>query len=149
MKSRMSYIDKIRWRIRVLWLVFVAMLGYMVVVGETGGGDSRIMTDLAERVSRLLFFGGMAYVIYRIVYNKKLLKDRMLRLLQRELEQDERNQYLHDKSGGTVMDILLIALLFITETSALYNMDAFHVSLAILVLAVLLKGGAYLIVSRS
>lgn len=62
---------------------------------------------------------------------------------QMKLEQDERNQYLHDKSGGTVLDILLVFLLFVTVTTALYNMTAFHISIAILAFAILLKVGTY------
>ncbi len=63
------------------------------------------------------------------------------------MEQDERNQYLHDKSGGIILDILLVFLLFITVTTALFNMSAFYISLIILVVTFLLKVGAYLFYS--
>ena len=120
----------------------------MVVVGETGGGDSRIMTDLAASTSRIIFFGGFIYIVYRIASLKKLLKNRLLLKEQMRLEQDERNQYLHDKSGGVVIDILLVFLLFVTTTCALYNMDAFCVSFIILVVTIALKGASYMIYSR-
>lgn len=145
--DKTTYTDKIKRRIRFLWIVVVAMLAYMVFVGETGG-DSRIMTDFAEAVSRILFFGGLIYVLCRIAHNKKLLKNRMLLKEQMQQEQDERNQYLHDKSGGTVLDILLLFLLFVTETAALFNMAAFYVSVLILSVAILLKVIAYFILSR-
>lgn len=45
------------------------MIIYMFIVGETGG-DSRIMTDLADATSDVIFFGGFIYIIYRILYNK-------------------------------------------------------------------------------
>lgn len=136
-----SYSDKLKLRNRVLWGVFAAMLVYMVIVGETGG-DSRVMTDLATTVSRVIFFGGMICVLTQIFRNKKLLKDRLLRKEQLREEMDERNQYLHDKSGGTVMDILLILLLFVTLTTSLYHMAAFYTALSVLLAAVLLKLGA-------
>ena len=63
-------------------------------------------------------------------------------------ELDERNQYLHDKSGGVVWDILLIVLLGITVTAALFNMAAFYTSFTILGIAIVLKVSAYWIYSR-
>lgn len=146
--EHLPYTQKIQWRIRILWLVVVLMLAYMFVVGETGGGDSRIMTDLAKRVSRIIFFGGFIYVIYRIVHNKKLLKDCALLKEQMQTELDERNRYLHDKSGGVVWDVLVICLLFITLTASLYNMTAFYTSAVILALAIASKAGAYFVFSR-
>ena len=142
-----NYTDKIKWRIRILWITLVAMLIYIFIVGETDGGDSRIMTDLANIVSRIIIFGGIIYIVVRIIHNKKILNNRLLLKEQLLREHDERNQYLHDKSGGDVLDILLIVLLFITTTSALYNMIAFYVSFSILVFAILLKAGAYLFYS--
>lgn len=38
-------------RVRLLWALLAAMLVYMVVVAELGGGDSRIMTPLADGAS--------------------------------------------------------------------------------------------------
>lgn len=143
-----SYGTQIKWRIRILYLLLIAMLVYMVAVAELGGGDSRIMTDLADRFSRIVFFGGMVYVITRIAHNKKLLRNRLLLKEQMLEEADERNRYLHDKSGGMVLDILLACLLFITLTASLFDMTAFYVSFAILVIALVLKAGAYLCYSR-
>lgn len=144
----MDYGTKIKWRIRILYLLLIAMLAYMVVVAELGGGNSRIMTNLASQFSRIVLFGGMIYVITRIVHNKKLLGNRLLRKEQMLEETDERNRYLHDKSGGIVLDILLACLLFITLTASLFDMTAFYVSFTILIIALLLKVGAYLCYSR-
>lgn len=143
-----NFETQIKWRIRTLYLLLIAMLAYMVVVAEMGGGDSRIMTNLADSFSRIVFFGGMVYVISRIVHNKKLLRNRLLLKAQRLAEADERNRYLHDKSGGIVLDILLICLLFITLTASLFDMTAFYVSFTILAIALLLKTGAYFCYSR-
>jgi hypothetical protein len=144
----MNYETQIKRRIRILYLLLTAMLAYMVAIAEMGGGDSRIMTDLADRFSRIVFFGGMIYVVSRIVHNKKLLRNRLLLKEQMLEETDERNRYLHDKSGGLVLDILLICLLFITLTASLFDMTAFYVSFAILAVALILKAAAYLCYSR-
>lgn len=146
--KNMPYTTQIKWRIRILYLILVTMLAYMVFIAEMGGGDSRIMTDLANNVSRLIFFGGMIYLITRVVHNKRILKNRILLKEQLLTETDERNQYLHDKSGGIVLDILLVCLLFTTFTTSLFDMAAFYVSFAILVLAVTVKTAAYFYYSR-
>ena len=143
-----NYSEKIRWRIRISWMILILMIIYMIVVAELGGGDSRIVTDLADMVGDIIFFGGIIYVISRIIHNRKLLKNRMLLKEQHLSEQDERNQYLHDKSGGTVMDILMLILLLVTVTASLFNMAALYTALTILIAAVLLKTGSYLFYSR-
>lgn len=143
-----SFSQTIKLRIRILWVIVVLMLAYMVIISELGGGDSRIMTPLAESVSRIIFFGGLIFVCYRIHFNKKLLDNRLL-LKEKFLdEQDERNQYLHDKSGGFVVDVLMILLLFSTVTTALFDMVAFYVSLSVLIATVLLKCVSYLYYNR-
>ena len=146
--KRMPYAQIIRWRIRVSYALLALMLAYMVLVAEMGGGDSRRMTDLASAVSRLLFFGGFGVVVSRIVHNKRLLRDRARLREQQMREQDERNQYLHDKSGGAVLDILLLCIWFVTVTCALFDNAAFEASFAILVTALVLKGAAYFAYSR-
>lgn len=139
--------EKIRWRIRLLRVTAAAMLVYMIVVGELGG-DSRKLTPFARDLSNLMFFGGLGYVLFRISANKKLLINRY-QLKQKMLEeQDERNRYLHDKSGGTVMDILLLILWFTTMTTAMFDMTAFYTAVSILAAAASLKAGAYWVYNR-
>lgn len=143
--KKLSYSDKIRWRIRGWWTVIVLMIAYIVVVSVLGGGDSRMMTRTARNVSQFITWGGMIYAGVRIHKNKKLLLDpqRLRELHLREL--DERNRWLHDKSGGVVMDIMLIVLLITTDTAALFNMPAFYLSLSVLLTAIVLKIGTYLL----
>ena len=71
MCNGLSFSERIKWRVRGLWLLLLVMLAYMIVIGELGLGDSRMMTDLAEQVSRIIFFGGMIWVVCRIVRNRK------------------------------------------------------------------------------
>lgn len=95
--KHLTYTRKIQWRIRALWLLLTGMLVYMVLIAELGGGDSRMMTPLADKFSRIVFFGGLGYVIGRICKNKQLLRSRQLLQQQMKTELDERNQYLHDR----------------------------------------------------
>ena len=139
----LSFSDKIRWRNRGLWTLLIFMLIYMVVIGELGWWDSRVMTSLADDVSRTIFFGGMIWVICKIIRNRKLLNNRQLLKEKLKDETDERNQYLHDKSGGIVWDILFVCLLFVTLTTSLLNMPAFYTALSLLCAAVVLKLGTY------
>ena len=134
----MSHRDKVRWKVRLLWGLIVAMLAYMVVIGETGG-DSRVMTPWAQQFSNMVFFGGLIVVIWRLVYNKRLLKDQLLMRQDAAKKRDEREQYLHDKSGGVAIDILLVCLLFLSMTAAFYNMPAFYMSFATLILTAAIK----------
>lgn len=145
--NQLCYTDKIRWRIRALWALVAVMLIYMVIVGETGG-DSRMMTELAQFTSRVIFFGGFIYIVCRIIYNKRLLRDRLRLKEQMQLELDERKQSLHEKSGGIVLDILLVLLLFTTLTASLFNMAAFHLSITILLATAFFKCLAYFIYSH-
>lgn len=146
--NNQMFSKKIHRRIRLLWLVFAFMLVYMIVIGQLGWGDTRQITDLAEAVSTIIFFGGIIYILFRIRYNKKLLNHRHLLTFQSVKETDEREQFLHDKSGGLVIDILLVCLLFITTTTALTNMAAFNISLLILAITFLLKVASYTIYSK-
>lgn len=144
----MSHRDKVRWKVRLLWLLIAAMMAYMVLIAETGGGDSRIQTKLAADFSRIVFFGGLGVVIWRLIHNKKLLKDRLLLRQDAAKARDERQQYLHDKSGGMVVDVLLVCLLVMALTASMYNMPAFYMAYAALLLTAAVKAGAWLIYNR-
>lgn len=141
--KQLPFSDKLKWRNRGLGFLLVLMLVYMVVIGELGLGDSRMMSPLAQRVSRIIFFGGMIWVIWKMRRNSKLRRDRMSLREQMTQEQDERNRYLHDKSGGLVWDVLFVCLLFITLTASLVNMAAFNTALCILTISVVLKAAVY------
>ena len=140
----MPYTQRLRWRVRLLWLAIAAMLVYMVVVAELGGGDSRF----ADMVSDILFFGGLVWLGCRIARTKKLLKNQQLRSRQRLEEQDERNRYLHDKTGGVVLDLLLYLLVLVTVTAGLFDTAAFYTAFSVLAAAVVLKGAAWWVYSR-
>jgi len=142
------YVDVIRWRIRLLWLLVAAMVAYVAVVSLLGGGDSRLMNDSAQKMYRIIYFGGLIYVGWRIYANKKLLKDRLLRKEQLRKELDEHRRWVYEKSGGLFADVMLFLLLAATCTAALFNMAAYAAALFLLLGALALKGGLYLYYNR-
>ncbi len=146
--DHLNYKEKIIGRIRILWLILFGMLAYLFLISGLGGENPRIMTELEENTSRFIYFGGLIYVIYSIIHNKKFLQDRELLKEQMQIEEDERKLYLHDKSGGIVLDILLVLLLFMTCTTAFFHTIAFYTSASILAIAILIKVGAYFIYSH-
>lgn len=148
MTCKLTYTKIIQWRIRLLWLALAVMLAIMVIVGETGGRDSRTMSYFTARGGNGLYWGGLIYVIIRIVMNKKLLKDRLLLKEKQLRERDERNQHLHRMSGGWVMDALLVVSYVAAVVTSCYDNEAFYAAYGLLAAAVLLKSGAYLAYSR-
>lgn len=139
MTSKMNYTKVIQWRIRLLWLALIAMLIFMVFIGETGARDSRIVTGMAYEWGSFLYFVGLFYIIGRIIINKKLLKDR-LRLKEQQLrERDEWRQHLHRMSGGWVMDAMLAITYIAAMTAACYDNKAFYTAFGLLIAAALLK----------
>lgn len=141
--KKKTFAEKVIWRIRGLWCLLILMVVYMVVIGELGLGDSRMMTPLAEAMSRLLFFGGIGWVIWKIRKNNQLLENPWKLKEKAMLEQDERNRWLYEKSGGFVWDSMFVCLLFATVTTSVSNMPGFYVSFALLCAAVLLKVSTY------
>lgn len=146
--NKMSFAAKLQWRNRLLWLLLIGMLTYIVIIGELGGGDSRIMTPLADAFSKLVLFGGMVWVGIQIHRNKKLLANSFRMKQKQQEEQDERNRYLHQVSGGIVLDVLLVILVFATLTASLFDMRVFYVCFGILLVAVASKTAVRIAASK-
>ena len=144
----MPYRDQIRWKVRLLWLLIIGMLAYMVIIAELGGGDSRIQTRLASSFGSVSFFGSLGVAIWRLVHNRRLLKDKLLLKQSAAQRRDERERFLHDKSGGVVVDVLLVCLLFMAMTAAMFSMPAFYTAYAALLLTAALKALVWLVYSR-
>ena len=143
-----NYVKRIKMRIAAYGGLLLLMIVFMVVVGEMGLGDSRVMSELADRVSSSILFGGMIYVITRIVHWHKILKDKYIIQAEFATEVDERKEFLHYKSGGFLFDIMLFALLCITCATGVSNEVAFRTSFVILLIAVSLKAIGYAVYSR-
>ena len=139
MTSKKPYTKIIQGRIRLLWLALVAMLVFMVVIGELGLRNSQVITGFAYDCGNFLYWCGLFYIIGRIIINKKLLKDR-LRLKEQQLrERDEWRQYLHRMSGGWVMDTMLALAYIAAVTASCCDNKAFYTAFALLTAAALLK----------
>ena len=144
MTSNLPYTKVIHWRIRLLWLALAAMLVFMVVIGELGLRSSQVITGFAYDCGNFLYWFGLFYIIFRIVMNKKLLKDR-LRLKEQQLrERDEWRQHLHRMSGGWVMDAMLVIAYIAAVAASCWDNTAFYVAFSLLAAGALLKGLAYL-----
>ena len=143
-----DYVKRVKMRIGAYWGLLLLMIIFMVVVGEMGLSDSRVMSALARNVSSYILFGGMIYVITRIVHWNKILKDKYVIQAEFAAEADERKEFLHYKSGGLLFDIMLFALLCITCVTGVSNDVAFRTSFGILLIAVVLKVIGYVVYSR-
>ena len=147
--KKLTFAERLARRNRILAAVLVLMTAYMSIVGELGLGDSRMMSPLAEKVSRIIFFGGMVWVAVQIGLNRKLMKNSELRKEKMLEENDERNRAIHEKSGGTVWDIVLICQLFITLTASLTDMAAFTASMITLCILLAAKAGSLLLLRKN
>ncbi len=148
MMRKISYTTQIRWRLRLLWLALAAQLVLMVIIGEMGLRDSRVITGFAYSCGNLMFWAGMIFLIARIVINRRLLRDKLRLKEQQLLERDERNRYLHQMSGGWVMDALLLLAYIGAVVGSCTEVAAFYTAFGLLVCAAILKGGAYLAYSK-
>jgi len=148
MMHKLSYTKRIRWRIRLMWLALAAMLVFMVVAGEVGLRDSRVITGFAYGCSNLMFWGGLFFLIARIIANRRLLRDR-LRLKERQLnEQDERNRFLHQASGGIAMDATLLLAYVGAVIASCISPDAFYAAFGLLICAACIKAVLWLACAR-
>ena len=142
MKScKLPFSQIVKRRIYLLWAVLALLLAFMVLVGEKGLIDSRYTTGLSQLSYKALYFGGVIYTIYKIHYNRSLLKNKEKLRQEKILALDERTQWVHEKSGGPIMDIFLLCLA--AAACAFVDISAFNTAVSILFFAVLLKIAAY------
>ena len=120
-------------------VALVAMLVFMVVIGELGLRSSRVITGFAYECGSFLYWRGLFYIIGRIIINKRLLKDRLRMKEQQLRERDEWRQYLHRMSGGWVMDTMLALAYIAAVTASCCDNKAFYTAFALLTAAALLK----------
>ena len=133
------YTRVIQHRIHCLWLALIAMLIFMVLIGELGLHSSKIITGFAYDCGNFLYWCGLFYIVGRIIINNNLFKDRLRLKEQQRRELDERNQYLHRMSGGWVMDTMLALAYIAAVTASCCDNKAFDTAFALLTAAALLK----------
>ena len=143
-----TYTKQLRRRL-IGWIVMLIIhIAYLVFLSEIGGGDSRIQTREMHTAMAVIGFGGIAWMTRKIYIIRRLLRNPMMQKEKLINEKDERNRYLHDKSGGDVWDLQLVGLLAVTLTTSMFNREAFFAVSSLLIFSVSLKLGFYLWHSR-
>ena len=96
MKScKLPFSQVVKRRISLLWAVLALLLTFMVQVGEKGLIDSRSTTGLSQLSYKALYFGGVIYTIYKIHYNRSLLKNK------EKLRQEKILRWMSAPNGST------------------------------------------------
>lgn len=137
--KKLRFSTKIKLRIAFLYILLVFMIAYAFVISFLGLSNESTMTSMMLTVSRVIYFGGMIYAVYKISKYQKLLKSIPELKEEKEKENDERRKYIHLISGGTVWDILFFIQLFLTMTAAIYDVIPFIFTMCTLVPMILIK----------
>ena len=138
---------KIKKRIAIYSALLVLIFAYIFVIGKMGLCNNRKMSETAGMAIMAIIFGGVLFVVIKLVYNRRLLKNTFKISLEFRKELRKRDKLLYEKSGGVVFEILLYFLLFVTGTAALINEAAFRVSFLVLTVSIVLKVVTYMIYS--
>lgn len=147
--------DEYRKRIKRenIWLRIgvVLMLALDVVVGvfwEEIFPDPRTMSGQARAMQSFLFFGFWLYLILRLMFNCKKLRNPDKLEADSRRQQDERRLLVGEKAAKLAADLALAGLVVATFVVSLYNMDAFNALYYTLLGFVLLRFGCWLYVRR-
>ena len=139
---------KLRRRLTLTRLGALALFLAMIVIGEMSDWglllDSRAMSAQAQRVSRLVVFGGMVLMLALGWHIRHLLAHRTDRNRQRVREEDERRRLIQEQSSHIALQVLLLLGVAAVLILSYVNMTAFTTACAILLTALLLKGAAWL-----
>ena len=136
-----------------IWLRIgvVLMLILDVVVGvfwEELFPDPRTMTSQARSMQSVLFFGFWLYLILRLIFNCKKLRNPNKLESDSRWQQDERRLLVGEKAAKLSGDLILVGLTLAVFVTSLYNMDMFIALYYTLLACVLLRFGSWLYYSR-
>lgn len=136
-----------------IWLRIgvVLMLILDVVVGvfwEELFPDPRTMTSQARSMQSVLFFGFWLYLILRLIFNCKKLRNPNKLESDSRWQQDERRILVGEKAAKLSGDLTLVGLTLAVFVASLYNMDMFNALYYTLLACVLLRFGSWLYYSR-
>lgn len=136
-----------------IWLRIgvVLMLILDVVVGvfwEELFPDPRTMTSQARSMQSVLFFGFWLYLIVRLIFNCKKLRNPDKLESDSRWQQDERRILVGEKAAKISGDLILVGLTLAVFVTSLYNMDMFIALYYTLLACVLLRFGSWLYYSR-
>ena len=136
-----------------IWLRIgvVLMLILDVVVGvswEELFPDPRTMTSQARSMQSVLFFGFWLYLILRLIFNCKKLRNPNKLESDSRWQKDERRILVGEKAAKLSGDLILVGLTLAVFVTSLYNMDMFIALYYTLLACVLLRFGSWLYYSR-
>ncbi len=136
-----------------IWLRIgvVLMLILDVVVGvswEELFPDPRTMTSQARSMQSVLFFGFWLYLILRLIFNCKKLRNPNKLESDSRWQQDERRILVGEKAAKLSGDLILVGLTLAVFVTSLYNMDMFNALYYNLLGCALLRFGSWLYYSR-
>lgn len=132
----------VRRRINICWGGLLFMLIYMIFIGEMGLGDSREMSKSADTVSKIIFFGMIFYIIFKMVGYKKVIKEKSYLLPEYQIQWEKNIKFNLKRNIG------VFVLLFITCTAALCNEKIFHISIVVLFIVMILRIRSYYVFKK-
>lgn len=127
----------------LLYGLLALSLAYLIAVGETAILDSRTLTQTALNVQRV-FFLWQVYIIWRLVRNKKLLREPERLRAHCIQAQDERRVAIFGMAGRKFAPAMLLGLSLAAVTVSFYNLTAFYTLYYTLLAALALWGGLLL-----
>lgn len=138
---------EIKKKIVIYSALLVLIIVYIFVIGITGLAKYREPSELASMTILAIIFCGILFVVIKLAYNRRLLKNTFKISMKLRTEICKRDRVLYEKSGGIVFEILFYFLMFVTGTAALIDEAAFRVSFLVLIVSTVLKVVTYIIYS--
>ena len=136
-----------------IWLGIgvVVMLILDVVVGvfwEDLFPDPRTMSSQARAMQSFLFFGFWLYLILRLMFNCKKLRDPEKLEADSRRQKDERSLLVREKAAKLSGDVALVCLTVGVFVASLYDMTVFNTLYYTLLGYILLRGASWLYYRR-
>ncbi|MDO4739302.1 MAG: hypothetical protein Q4A66_01405 [Eubacteriales bacterium] len=146
MKKQEAYIRSLRRQNALLWVLLALTLVFMVVVGETALTDSRTRDNVMKGMTSV-FFLWQGVIVWRIVRNRRLLKNPGMLLWQQIRDGDERRKEILGRAGGRFA-LVFCALLSVAALTALFYDKVIFYTLYITLLCAVAIFGALLLYYR-
>lgn len=131
----------------VLGIVLVLSVALIIFLGETGWLDSRDWTRAAEGTQKLLFVW-QGWMIWRIVRNRRLLREPGEMKQYMVEKNDERRAAICGQAGRRFVTIFMAAMSIASAIATMYNMTVFYTLYFTMLAALALWGTLYLWYSK-
>ena len=142
------YEEKLKRRLIFCRVLIVTLLALMILIGVLSDRgvllDSRTMSRTAQMVPRLIIFGGIVLLLILHRRTAFLLSDRIARDRQRIAEEDERRQYIQQRSNSLTLEALFAIGTLAVLILSYVDMTAFTTAYLALLCGLLLKGITWL-----